>query len=280
MTNSEKRIAAQHDYELGMKYKDIAEKYGVSFNTVKSWRSRYGWVRKGAKKGCTRKPKRVQPKTPTGAAINQLNNSNLKDKQKAFVLEYLRLFNATQAYINVYDVDYSNAKTAGPRLLENVGVQKQIKQIRKAKLKELAVEPLDLIEDVAKEAKADIGNYLNFGSWSEKLVEKKKTKKTFKDDKGHELSTNVVEDKPVLDADGKQVTIHHSYLYFKDKDQVDTSLIKKITKGKDGATIELYDKTKARDKLLEWLKEQNNDSDTTVNINFDVPKEDTDASKS
>ena len=84
----------------------------------------------------------------------------------------------------------------------------------------------------------------------------------------------------MLDADGKQVTIHHSYLYFKDKDQVDTSLIKKITRGKDGATIELYDKTKARDKLLEWLKEQNNDNDTTVNINFDVPKEDKDASKS
>ena len=280
MTDSEKRIAAQHDYELGMKYKDIAEKYGVSFNTVKSWRTRYGWVRKGAKKGCTKKPKKVHQKTPTGAAINQLNNSNLKDKQKAFVLEYLRLFNATQAYINVYDVDYSNAKTAGPRLLENVGVQKQIKLIRKAKLKELSIEPLDLIEDVAKEAKADIGNYLNFGSWPEKLVEKKKTKKTFKDDKGHELSTNVVENKPVLDANGKQVTIHHSYLYFKDKDQVDTSLIKKITQGKDGATIELYDKTKARDKLFEWLKEQNNDNDTTVNINFDVPKEDKDASKS
>ena len=280
MTDAEKRIAAQHDYELGMKYKDIAEKYGVSFNTVKSWRSRYGWVRKGAKKGCTRKPKRVQQKTPTDAAITQLNNSNLKDKQKAFVLEYLRLFNATQAYINVYNVDYQTAIAAGPRLLGNVRVQREIKRIREAKLKELAIEPLDLIEDVAKEAKADIGNYLNFGSWSEKLVERKKTKKTFKDDKGHELSTNVVEDKPVLDADGKQVTIHHSYLYFKDKDQVDTSLIKKITKGKDGATIELYDKTKARDKLLEWLKEQNNDNDTTVNINFDVPKEDSNASKS
>ena len=280
MTDSEKRIAAQHDYELGMKYKDIAEKYGVALNTVRSWKTRYKWMRNKSKKDVHINQKDVQQKTPTGAAINQLNNSNLKDKQKAFVLEYLRLFNATQAYINVYDVDYSNAKTAGPRLLENVGVQKQIKLIRKAKLKELAIEPLDLIEDVAKEAKADIGNYLNFGSWAEKLVERKKTKKTFKDDKGHELSTNVVEDKPVLDADGKQVTIHHSYLYFKDKDQVDTSLIKKITKGKDGATIELYDKTKARDKLFEWLKEQNNNNDTTVNINFDVPKEDKDASKS
>lgn len=164
MTDAEKRIAAQHDYEFGMKYKDIAEKYGVSFNTVKSWRSRYGWVRKGAKKGCIKKSKGVHPKTSTDVAINQLNNSNLKDKQKAFVLEYLRLFNATQAYINVYDVDYSNAKTAGPRLLENVGIQKQIKQIRKANLKELVIEPLDLIEDVTKEAKADISNYLDFDS--------------------------------------------------------------------------------------------------------------------
>ncbi len=106
----------------------------------------------------------MHTKTPTDAAINQLNDSNLKDKQKAFVLAYIRLINVMQAYINVYDVDYSNAKTARPRLLENVGVQKQIKQIRKAKLKELAIEPLDLIEDVVKEAKADIGIYLNFGS--------------------------------------------------------------------------------------------------------------------
>ena len=279
MTDSEKRIAAQHDYELGMKYKDIAEKYGVSFNTVKSWRSRYGWTRKGAKKGCTKKPKRVHPKTPTCVAISELNESDLPDKQKEFVLEYLRLYNATQAYLNVFGGEYKVANVCGPQLLVKPSIQEQIKNIREAKLKELAIEPLDLIEDVAKEAKADIGNYLNFGSWPEKLVERKKTKKSFKDDKGHELSTNVVEDKPVLDADGKQVTIHHSYLYFKDKDQVDTSLIKKITKGKDGATIELYDKTKARDKLLEWLKEQNNDNDTTVNINFDVPKGDSNAGK-
>lgn len=279
MTDSEKRIAAQHDYELGMKYKDIATKYGVSINTVRSWKTRYKWQRKKSKKDVHINQKDVHTKTPTSEAIAELNDSDLPDKQKEFVLEYLRLYNATQAYLNVFGGGYKVANVCGPQMLVKPSIQEQIKNIREAKLKELAIEPLDLIEDVAKEAKADIGNYLNFGSWPEKLVERKKTKKTFKDDKGHELSTNVVEDKPVLDADGKQVTIHHSYLYFKNKDQVDTSLIKKITKGKDGATIELYDKTKARDKLLEWLKEQNNDSDTTVNINFDVPKGDSNASK-
>jgi uncharacterized protein YjcR len=30
-----------------MKYKDIAEKYGVTLNTVKSWKQRNGWTRDG-----------------------------------------------------------------------------------------------------------------------------------------------------------------------------------------------------------------------------------------
>lgn len=55
MTDQEKIIAAEHDYELGMKYKDIAEKYGVSYDTVKLWPSRHGWTRKDAQKGCTHK---------------------------------------------------------------------------------------------------------------------------------------------------------------------------------------------------------------------------------
>ncbi|MCQ6275758.1 helix-turn-helix domain-containing protein [Bacillus sp. V3B] len=41
----EKYVLAEKDYVKGMKYKDIAEKYGVSLNTVKSWKKRYGWNR-------------------------------------------------------------------------------------------------------------------------------------------------------------------------------------------------------------------------------------------
>ena len=41
---------AENDYMLGMKYKEIAEKYGISLNTVKSWKQRYGWERGGGKK--------------------------------------------------------------------------------------------------------------------------------------------------------------------------------------------------------------------------------------
>ena len=39
-TNAE---LAYQDYLKGMKYKEIAEKYGVTINTVKSWKTRYKW---------------------------------------------------------------------------------------------------------------------------------------------------------------------------------------------------------------------------------------------
>lgn len=63
-----KQEQAEKDYLSGMKYKDIAEKYDVSINTVKSWKNRYGWQRgskKGAsppEKGCTQNQKRVHTK--------------------------------------------------------------------------------------------------------------------------------------------------------------------------------------------------------------------------
>jgi len=46
---AEAHKAAEQDYMNGMKYKDIADKYGVTLNTVKSWKQRHGWERgKGA----------------------------------------------------------------------------------------------------------------------------------------------------------------------------------------------------------------------------------------
>ena len=53
----EKHELAYEDYLLGMKRKDIAEKYGVSVNTVKSWATRHKWSKKGAPQ-----KKRVQAK--------------------------------------------------------------------------------------------------------------------------------------------------------------------------------------------------------------------------
>ena len=65
-------IKAEKDYVKGLKYKEIAEKYGVSINTVKSWKQRHGWNRnKGApsEKGAHTK-KRGAPKGNINAKGN------------------------------------------------------------------------------------------------------------------------------------------------------------------------------------------------------------------
>ena len=56
--------AAEKDYKKFLPYKDIAEKYGVSIETVKSWRKRYGWKR------AKTKPK---PKKKIGAPFGNKN---------------------------------------------------------------------------------------------------------------------------------------------------------------------------------------------------------------
>ena len=61
MSETQNYILAEKDYMAGMKYKDIAAKYGVTLNTVKSWKVRYGWNKKSvhtkSEKVCTQKKK-------------------------------------------------------------------------------------------------------------------------------------------------------------------------------------------------------------------------------
>lgn len=97
---------AKLDYLAGMKYKDIAEKYNVALNTVKSWKTRNGWQRtKKAKKSTRTKPKSMRTKIEKVARsrspdlLEELaDNDELTDKQKAFCMYYLQRYNATWAY--------------------------------------------------------------------------------------------------------------------------------------------------------------------------------------
>lgn len=66
---SNKYKAAEQDYISGMAYKDIADKYGVSLNTVKSWKRRYAWDKKGARK----KNKKARAQKKRGAPYGNHN---------------------------------------------------------------------------------------------------------------------------------------------------------------------------------------------------------------
>ena len=62
-TNAE---LAYQDYLNGMKYKEIAEKYGVTINTVKSWKTRYKWSKDDKKSVHTKTGKVCTQKTKLG----------------------------------------------------------------------------------------------------------------------------------------------------------------------------------------------------------------------
>ncbi|MGV3337007.1 terminase small subunit [Latilactobacillus curvatus] len=238
MSNEERKDVAKKDYESGMKYKDIAEKYGVSINTVKSWKQRNNWQR-----GPTQK--RVHTKSKKGAhivekvaprIIEEISaNDELNDQQKLFCLYYVQRFNATWAYMQAYGVDYRTANVNGPRLLGNASVREQIDKLRGEIANDLMLTADDIAKQYAKQAFSDIGDYVEFGTDMEQVMALYG---------------------PMVDKDKNPVMQKRSRVYLKDDEDVDTSLIKSVKVGKDGPVVELYDKQKAMDALMNYVGEK------------------------
>lgn len=250
----EKYELAEQDYLDGMKYKDIAEKYEVTLNTVKSWKSRH-WGKKVApkEKSVHTKPKKVAPEIIT----ELMNNDELTDKRKLFCLYYLQWFNATKAYQKAFNVDYETANAAGARLLVNVSIQKQLADLKNDMANDLHLSALDIAHEYMKQAFADVGDYVEFGT----------------DDV-------IVRDgwyKPVKDKlKGGWLTEQKSFVRLKNQEDVDTSMIKSVHIGRDGVVVELYDKQKALDALNKLLMQDSiieNDKDTVMLVD-DIPMED------
>ncbi|WP_462424465.1 terminase small subunit [Fusobacterium ulcerans] len=133
---------AEKDYQAGMKYKDIASKYNVTLNTVKSWKTRYKWKKdaeekESAENVCTQNK---SMHTLEKGAENKISNEDkdfeyvdeedgLTDRQRNFCYCYYENFNATQAAIKA---GYSEKTAAeqGCRLLKNVKVKEFLEKLR------------------------------------------------------------------------------------------------------------------------------------------------------
>ena len=83
---------AYQDYLNGMKYKEIAEKYGVTINTVKSWKTRYKWSKDGKKSVHTKTGKVCTQKAKLGnqnAAGHGAPEGNKNAEKYGFFSKYL-----------------------------------------------------------------------------------------------------------------------------------------------------------------------------------------------
>lgn len=156
---------AELDYMDGLKYKEIAEKYGVALSTVKSWKTRYGWDRKGKKSMRTKTEKVCIQKEIVKDAIEQvIETGELSDKEQLFCLYYIRCFNATKAYMKSHDVKYESAAVLGCRLLKQDKIQKTIKELKQNRLNREMLSEEDIFQKYMDIAFADISDYFEFGS--------------------------------------------------------------------------------------------------------------------
>lgn len=229
---------AENDYMLGMKYKDIAEKYGVSIHAIKNWKQRYNWNRNSVNTKVNTKTKSIQAnkqdkklrKSLPKLEIESDNDNELTDKQKLFCLYYVKYWNQTKAAIKSgYSKD--TARFIGANNMKKPNIKKEIDRLKKSIRDGLSFEPMAIFQRYLDIAFSDITDYLEFGR----------------------------EEVPVMSAfgpietevDGEIVPLTKivNTVRFKESDEVDGTILSEVKQGKDGVSIKLLDKMKA----LEWL---------------------------
>lgn len=232
---------AEQDYMSGMKYKDIAVKYGVTLNTVKSWKTRYKWDKKSVhtkkKSVHTKKAEEKQKKQAAAESVEQvLKNDELNDQQRLFCLYYSRSFNATRAYMKAYpDCTYESAMARSSKLMKDETIKEEIFRLKQAKMNKAMLEPEDIFQKYTEIAFSDITDYVSFGREEVQVMGAFGPVETVDPETGEQVP----------------VTKTVNTVRFLESDTVDGSLINEVSQGKDGAKIKLADRMKA----LNWLAE-------------------------
>lgn len=222
------------DYKKGLKYKEIAEKYGVSINTVKSWKTRY-WNKEPSEKGVhTKKSVHTKKERVPPAVKMVMENEDLTDQQREFCLLFSRSFNATQSYVKAYGSTYQTARTQGSRLLANPNIKAEITRLKEERYTRAYLSEEDIFQRYMDIAFSDIGDYVWFGREMVPVMGP---------------YGPVVEKLP--DGTMQPVMKEINSVRFREASEVDTYLLAEVKQGKDGSSIKLMDRMKA----LEWLAE-------------------------
>lgn len=217
--------------ELSMKA--LAEKHGVKASTLRSRKNREGWTKENetSQRNKAKNNATQRKSVATQKAIEQLNdNDQLTDKQKQFCLLYLKYFNATKAYQEAYGCSYSTAHKNSWALMANKGIKEELSRLKKAQQKDLYIDSTDIKREWMKQAFADITDFTDFGNEEYTITD---------------------------EITGEREDRIHSFVRLKNDEEVDGTLIQEVKQGRDGVSVKLYDKQKAMDRLMEFLKEDN-----------------------
>lgn len=218
MRGKSKRELAELDYLAGMKYREIAEKYGVSIDTVKSWKVRHSWTRERYKKPdkkctqkvhtkkCTQKHREEEERDEEKreAAKVLANVDKINERQRLFALYYFQTHNATASYQRAYGCTRAAAAVSAHKMLRNPKITSAIREMQADRDATLLLTAGDVIDLYMRIAFADYGDFVSV-------------------------------------KDGRVTA--------KDISEVDGQLIDSVSPTKDGVVIKLSDRIKA----LQWL---------------------------
>ncbi|MDE7331220.1 MAG: terminase small subunit [Lachnospiraceae bacterium] len=238
----EKIEQARDLYLNGSKLIEIANDLGIPEGTVRSWKNRYKWD--GDSNATLQKnkcnvaiEKKKKSKAVEEVTDEVLENSGLTAKQQLFCIYYVNSYNATTSYQKAYECKRETAMVNGSKMLRNTKVREEIEKLKKEKCEYVLFDKEDIFQWHLNIATASITDFVSFGREKVQL-------------------TNMFG--PVVDKETKEPVMKEvNYVKFKESDDVDGRLIKKVKMGKDGASIELYDAYKS----MEWLS-RNMDSGT------------------
>lgn len=224
----EKYELAYQDYLDGMKYKDIAAKYGVSVSAVKSWKSRY-WK---DKKLQPKKSKVATKKVAKKIAKEMVETSELDEERQLFCIYYLKYHNQVKAYQKIKpNTTYGSACVMASRWAKEPAVKEEIKRLKEEMYADALLDPQDIVQKYIDIAFADINDYLEYGREEVPVI----------------VKNPITGEDEVL----KQTV---NMVKFKESKYVDGTILSEVKKGKDGASIKLSDRMKA----LDWLSKHMN----------------------
>lgn len=248
---------AKADYLAGMKYKDIAKKYGVALSTVKSWKTRNKWQRNNATKKKSMHTKLKSTRTKQEKVAPALpppelpDSDELNDKQKAFCLYYLQRYNATWAYQKAYGGSYENALAHGSRMVGNGRIKSYLTKLKKQQSQDLYATANDILLRYLNQATSNVTDVLSFRTEKHLAYYKVRDKNGPYEDAGGKFRYE-----PKIDPEtGEQAYYYTNIVELKDSSEIDTSNIKSIRIDKGEPVVEMEDRQKAMQILLDRLPE-------------------------
>lgn len=176
MRGKSKWELAELDYVAGMKYREIAEKYGVSINTVKSWKVRHSWDRKGDGPRKRKRAHTMRIKARTQKAREQeerdeekrkairalVKVDKINERQRLFALYYFQTHNATASYQRAYGCTRAAASASAYKLLKNPVIVAAIRELQADRDATLLLTAGDVVELYMRIAFTDYSDLLDF----------------------------------------------------------------------------------------------------------------------